>query len=82
MKGISVGVVLRYSRYSSPKKLINRFSSSVSNAFSTDPGGGWRILTFYAEGEEPPKEVNEYNETYVVLEDHLCPNRPVEEAGV
>ena len=32
MKGMSVHVVLRYSWYSSPKKLTNRFSSSVSNA--------------------------------------------------
>lgn len=39
-------------------------------------------LTFYAMVKEPPKDRNEYGETYVVLKDHLCPNCPVEEASV
>ena len=41
-----------------------------------------RALTSYAEVKEPPKERSEHDKTYVVLEDHLRPNCPVEEAGV
>jgi hypothetical protein len=40
------------------------------------------ILTSYAEEKEPPEEKSEYDETQVVLEDHLRPNCPVEEAGI
>lgn len=39
-------------------------------------------LTSYTVVEESPEDRNEHDETYVVLEDHLCPNCPVEEAGV
>ena len=43
---------------------------------------GKGTLTSYAEVEEPPKHEDEYDETYVVLEDHLRPDCPVEEPGV
>jgi len=79
---MKVRVVSRYSRYSSPKKLINRVSSSVPNAFSTDLSGCWGTLTSYAVVEESPKDRSKQDKTYVVLEDHLCPNCPVEEASV
>ena len=39
-------------------------------------------LTSYAVVEEPPEEGSEYDETYMVLEDHLCPNCPIEETSV
>jgi len=79
---MNVCVVLRYSRYSSPKKLTKRFSSSVLNAFSTDPCSGWGALTSHAIVKESPKHTSEHDETYMVLEDHLRPNCPVEEASV
>lgn len=40
------------------------------------------MLTSYAVVEEPPKEDGEYGETYMVLEDHLRSNCPIEEASV
>jgi len=46
------------------------------------PAAGEGTLTSYAEVEESPKNGGEYDETYVVLEDHLRPSCPVEEPGV
>ena len=43
---------------------------------------GETLLTFYAIVEEPPKDRSEYYKTHVVLEDHLCPNGPVEEPSI
>ena len=40
------------------------------------------MLTSYTEVEELPKEGSEYDKTHMVLEDHLCPNCPVEEASI
>jgi hypothetical protein len=40
------------------------------------------MLTYYAVVEEPPKEDSEYDETRMVLQDHLRPNCPVKEARV
>lgn len=39
-------------------------------------------LTEYALVEEPPKDKSEYDETYVILEDHLCPDGPIEEPSI
>lgn len=67
MKGINVCVSLRYSRYSSPKNLIKQASSSVTQLFNGDPGGGCGTLTDDAIVEEPPKEDGKYDETHMVL---------------
>ena len=40
------------------------------------------MLTSYAVVEEPPKEDSEYCKTHMILEDHLRPNCPIEEASV
>ena len=43
---------------------------------------GVEMLTSYAVVEEPPKEDSEYCKTHMILEDHLRPNCPIEEASV
>lgn len=40
------------------------------------------MLTYYAVVEEPPKENTKYDETHMVLEDHLRSDCPIEEASV
>ena len=42
----------------------------------------WGLLTSYAVVEKPQKERSKYDKARVVLEDHLGPDCPVEEAGV